>query len=222
MNVAVFVATALGMAVGAVCVPATRRQLAAAMARSTDDGPALDVPGGTFHRIALIVASGLLPGLVVFRAGWSIVAIPPLLLLVGLVHLAYCDMTRFLLPKTMVHVTSACVAASVLTVGWVHDDWHRVIWAGVGGLALFAFLLVINLMNPAWMAFGDVRLAFAVGMGLGWISGAALLQTFIVANVLAAVAGLVMIAAHRGQRTSALPFGLYLALASAVVIFVWS
>ena len=42
--------------------------------------------------MALAAASGLLPAYVLHRVGWSIIALPPLLLLVGLVQLAYCDL----------------------------------------------------------------------------------------------------------------------------------
>jgi leader peptidase (prepilin peptidase) / N-methyltransferase len=210
------------MVVGALCVPVTRRQLTLAIARSADAPPELEAPNIQWHRTVLVLASGLLPAAVILRAGWSVVAIPPLLLLLGLVQLAYCDLTRFLLPKTMVHATTAAIAISVLTLGAAHHEWHRAVIAGFCGLGLFVLLLAINLMNPAWMAFGDVRLAPAIGFGLGWISPTALFQGFILANVLAAVAGLFLIVVHHGDRKSSLPFGLYLALASAVVVFSWS
>ena len=41
-------------------------------------------------------------------------------------------------------------------------------------------LLRINLMNPRWMAFGDVRLSLVFGFGLAWVSPIALLQGFLV------------------------------------------
>ncbi len=120
-------------------------------------------------------------------------------MLVGLVQLAYCDLTNFLLPKTMVHATTLAVAVSVVAVGAAHHDWHRAMNAGIGGAALFALLLAINLMNPKWMAFGDVRLAPAVGLGLGWINLTALFQGFLLANLLTAVVGITLMAVQRGR-----------------------
>jgi prepilin signal peptidase PulO-like enzyme (type II secretory pathway) len=224
----------VGLAAGAALVPLTRRELAAALTRASehhDDAastetvePPASLPGEGvwWHRAALIGASGVLPGLVILRAGWSVVALPPLLLLLGLVQLAYCDMTRFLLPKTMVHATTACVAAGALVAAATTGDWHRLFGAALCGLGLFALLLAINLMNPAWMAFGDVRLAPAVGLGLAWVSPLALLQGFFLANILAAVVGLVLMGLQRAGRKTALPFGLYLAAASAVIVLLWS
>jgi leader peptidase (prepilin peptidase)/N-methyltransferase len=86
----------------------------------------------------------------------------------------------------------------------------------------FAILLAMNLMNPRWIAFGDVRLSFVIGFGLAWVSPLALLEGFFFANLFAAVIGLSLIAAHRADRRSAVPFGLYLALGSALVLLTWS
>ena len=219
---------ALGMAVGSLLLPLTRRELAASVARShTDNAPVAPAehapPRLTWgHGVALAAASGLLPAYVLHRVGWSIIALPPLLLLVGLVQLAYCDLTRRLLPKTLVYALSAAVIVSGVVIAGVMHEWQRLIVATLGGLALFALFFVINLVNPRWMAFGDVRLSLVVGFGLAWVSPIALLEGFFLANLLAAVVGFGLIAAHRAERGSAVPFGLYLALGAALVLVTWS
>ena len=50
----------------------------------------------------------------------------------------------------------------------------------------------------------------------------ALLQAFLYANLLAVVVGFALIAAHRAERRSAVPFGLYMALGAALVLLTWS
>ena len=77
-------------------------------------------------------------------------------------------------------------------------------------------------MNPRWMAFGDVRLSLVFGFGLAWVSPMALFQAFLYANLLAVVVGLTLIALHRAERRSALPFGLYMALGAGLVLVLWS
>ena len=171
-------------------------------------------PGATGWSSPLV--SGLLPAYVLHRVGWSVIALPPLLLLVGLVQLAYCDLTRRLLPKTLVYALSAAVIVSGVVIAGVMHEWERLVVASLGGLAFFALFFVINLMNPRWMAFGDVRLSLVVGFGLAWVSPIALLEGFFFANLLAAVIGFVLIAAHRAERRSAVPFGFYLALGAAL------
>jgi leader peptidase (prepilin peptidase)/N-methyltransferase len=145
-----------------------------------------------------------------------------LLLLLALLQLGWCDLTRRLLPRGMVHVTTALVAGSAAVVAGVFGDWPRLEQAVVGGAALFGLLFAFNLMNPAWIAFGDVRLAFVAGFGLTWIAKMAVLEGLFLANFLAAVVGIALIATHRAERRTGLPFGFYLAVATALTIVWWS
>jgi leader peptidase (prepilin peptidase)/N-methyltransferase len=94
--------------------------------------------------------------------------------------------------------------------------------AALGALAAFGLFFAVNLMNPRWMAFGDVRLSLVFGFGLAWVSPMALFQAFLYANLLALVAGVALIALHRADRRSALPFGLFMALGAALVLLLWS
>jgi len=235
---ALLVGAAFGMAMGSLLVPITRKQLAASLLRasvSTEhptsapaaapaiDAAAVDVPPiGRTQWIALAAASGVIPAFILYRVGWSLIAIPPLLMLVGLVQLAYCDLTRRLLPKTLVYALGAVVIASGVAVALAGADWRRLIHATLGGLIFFAVLFLINLMNPRWIAYGDVRLALVVGFGLAWVSPMALVDEFFYANLMAAVVGLTMIVLGRAKRGAGLPFGFYLALAAALVLVIWS
>jgi prepilin signal peptidase PulO-like enzyme (type II secretory pathway) len=215
----------LGFAVGSLLVPLTRRELAAAVSRSssatgesTERGE-LSLPSITRrHFIILALVSGLLPAYVLHRAGWSWNALPPLLLFLGLVQLASCDLTRRLLPKTLVYALSAAVIGSGLIVSLSSGEWERFSQAALGGLISFALFFIVNLMNPRWMAFGDVRLSFVFGFGLAWVSPIDLFEAFFFANLLALFAGVVLIASHRANRRSALPFGLFMALGAALVL----
>jgi leader peptidase (prepilin peptidase)/N-methyltransferase len=101
-------------------------------------------------------------------------------------------------------------------------EWQRLEIASLAGAAFFALLFLMNLMNPRWIAFGDVRLSLVVGFALAWVSLVALLEGFLYANIFAAVVGLGLIAAHRADRKSSVPFGLYLALGTALVLLTWS
>jgi len=226
---------AIGMAAGSLIVPFTRRSLAASVARAsvsepaTSSAPAVEAldavepPRITTRQWALLaVVSGLLPAYVLHKVGWSIIALPPLLLLVGLVQLAYCDLVRRLLPKALVYALSAAVIVSGVVIAGVMHEWQRLMVASGGGLAFFVLFFMINLMNPRWMAFGDVRLSLVVGFGLAWVSWVALIEGLFFANLLAVIVGFSLIATHKADRRSAVPFGFYLALGSALVLATWT
>jgi leader peptidase (prepilin peptidase)/N-methyltransferase len=214
----------LGLAVGSLLVPLTRRELATSAVRAASPGeplPGLDEsrpPASRAQRIALAAVSGLLPAYVLYRVGWTPNALPPLLLLIGLVQLAYCDLERRLLPKTLVYALSAGVIGSGMVIAVCTSEWERLFQASLGGLISFALFFIVNLMNPRWMAFGDVRLSFVFGFGLAWVSPIDLFEAFFYANVLALFAGLVLIASRRTDRRAELPFGVFMALGAALVL----
>lgn len=235
---------AIGMAAGALLVPFTRRALAASVTRSSarEAGelslasgssstatPTIQAPAALAppqitarHWALLAVISGLLPAYVLHKVGWSIIAFPPLLLLVGLVQLGYCDLTRRLLPKALVYALTVAVIASGIPIALIMGQPERLLTASIGGVAFFVFFFAMNLINPRWIAFGDVRLALVVGFGLAWVSWIALIEGLFYANLLAVVIGFGLIAAHKAERRSAVPFGLYLALGTALVLVTWT
>jgi leader peptidase (prepilin peptidase)/N-methyltransferase len=216
----------LGSAAALLLAPLTRRELAAAVTRSNagDDESSLTAverPATQIawsHGVALAALSGVLLAYVLDRVGWSFNALPPLLLLVGLIQLAYCDLRRRLLPKTLVYALSFAVIASGVVIALCTSETERLMQASLGGVISFALFFIVNLMNPRWMAFGDVRLSLVFGFGLAWVSPIDLFEAFLFANLLALLAGLVLIASRRADRTSALPFGLFLALGAALVL----
>jgi leader peptidase (prepilin peptidase)/N-methyltransferase len=226
---------AIGMAAGSLIVPFTRRSLAASVMRSSVTDPATSVadavvgthvvepPRITKWQWALLaLVSGLAPAYVLHHVGWSIIALPPLVLMVGLFQLGYCDLTRRLLPKTMVHALTGAVVLSGIIIAGSLDQWGRLKVAAIGGVALFMLLFAINLINPRWLAFGDVRLSFVVGFGLAWVSFECLIECIFYANLLAVFVGLGLIAVHKADRRSAVPYGLYLAIGAALALFIWS
>jgi leader peptidase (prepilin peptidase)/N-methyltransferase len=221
----------LGIAASLALAPLTSRALAGSVARaqvaSTGNAAALAEPvtaprATAWQRAALALASGLVLASILLRVGPSVRALPVVVLLVGLVQLAYCDVVRHLLPKTLVYALTGAVLASGAVAAGSFDEWRRFAMALAFGVVFYAVFFLINLLNPRWMAYGDVRLSFVVGFGLAWIRPGALVDAFFISNLLAAVAGLCLIAARKANRNSAMPFGLYLALGTAITALILS
>lgn len=77
----------------------------------------------------------------------------------------------------------------------------------LGGPALGAVYLVLFLINPAGMGFGDVKLALALGVALGWYGWQILLTGAFVGLLYGAVYGLGMVVLRRAGRRTAIPLG---------------
>ncbi|MFJ9892112.1 prepilin peptidase [Streptomyces sp. NPDC091280] len=77
----------------------------------------------------------------------------------------------------------------------------------LGGLALGAGYLVLYLINPAGMGFGDVKLALALGTALGWYGWPVLVTGAFAGVLYGAVYGLGMVVLRRAGRKTAIPLG---------------
>ncbi|MEU4097741.1 A24 family peptidase [Streptomyces sp. NPDC026673] len=169
-------------------------------------GPARNAgdPAGGW-RYALVTAA--VCALVAARTG----ARPELavwLLLVPLgVLLARVDLTVLRLPDVLTLPAAAGTAALLGVAALLpgHDgSWPRAL---LGAAALGLFYLVLHLVNPDGMGFGDVKLAPTAGLVLAWYGwGTVAVGTF-AAFALGAVTGLVLLAARRAGRRTPLPFG---------------
>lgn len=130
------------------------------------------------------------------------------LLLVPLaVLLARVDLTVLRLPDVLTLPAAAGTAVLLGAVSLLpghQGSWPRAL---LGAVALGLFFLVLHLVNPDGMAFGDVKLAPTAGLVLAWYGWRTLAVGAFAAFALGAVAGLVLMATGRAGRRTPLPFG---------------
>ncbi|MFC8510203.1 prepilin peptidase [Streptomyces sp. NPDC057411] len=82
-------------------------------------------------------------------------------------------------------------------------------WAGalLGALALGGGYLLLFLIHPAGMGFGDVKLAVPLGAALGWYGWGVLFAGAFAGFLLGSLYGLALVLTRRAGRGSAIPFG---------------
>lgn len=152
-----------------------------------------------------------------FGASWTLPAVAAFV--AGLVALAFCDLEHFLLPKRIVYPTLAVCSAFLLAGAAAGGEWRRLGVAAVCGLGAFGLFFAVNFANPAWLGFGDVRLAGLLGLLLGWLGVAHLIAGILVANVVGiAVIGVLMAAGRAGRKTP-VPYGVFLSIGAIVAVF---
>jgi leader peptidase (prepilin peptidase)/N-methyltransferase len=135
------------------------------------------------------------------------------------IALSAIDLETRRLPNAIV-LPSYPVVAVLLTAAaaWQGDFWP-LLRAGVGGLLLFAFFCVLAVSFPAGMGFGDVKLAGIIGMVLGYLSWRALLIGGFTGFLLGALVGVAIMAARKGNRRTALPFGPFMVAGALLAVF---
>jgi leader peptidase (prepilin peptidase)/N-methyltransferase len=164
--------------------------------------------------------TAVLFGLAALRFGRDWVLPAYLVLLAGLLALACTDFEQFLLPKRIVYPVLGLVSALLVVAAVATGDWHKLGIAAASGAVAFGLFFAINFINQKWMAFGDVRLALLIGVGLGWLGAGTAVLGFFLGFLLGAVIGIGLILTKRISRRTPVPFGVFLAAGAALAIYV--
>ena len=152
-----------------------------------------------------------------FGYQWDVPAF--LVLFAGLLALSYIDVERLLLPKRIVYPLLGLVAALLMMAAAATGHWHDLLVASLCALAWFLLFFGLNAVSPRLLGFGDVRLALVLGLALGWLGVRYVLLGFFAANLIGAVIGITLIATKRISRQQQIPYGIFLALGTALAIF---
>lgn len=152
------------------------------------------------------------------RFGFSLALPAYTLLAAGLVALAAIDAERRLLPGRMVKLIGAAVFLLLLVPTADAGSWSRLGVAAASSACWFLLYWGIRRIDERFLGFGDVRLVVVLGLALGWLGIGYVLGGFLVANLLGALSGLVLIALGRATRKSAIPFGPFLASGCEIAV----
>lgn len=141
----------------------------------------------------------------------------PVLLYLAAVGLALAaiDIDLHRLPNALVLPSYLVVAAALSVASAATGDWWSLARAAFGAAALFGFYLLLAVIHPAGMGFGDVKLAGVLGAVTGYIGWAAVIVGAFAGFVFGALIAIGMIIARRGTASTALPFGPFMLAGAA-------
>lgn len=152
-----------------------------------------------------------------FGADWALPAY--LVFFTALLAVSAIDLELNIIPNRIIYPTIFLCGPLLAGAAVAEGDPGRLGEALVGAAAAWAALLVIHLISPAGMGFGDVRLAFVLGLFLGWLELRLVLIGLFLGFLLGSVLGALMIAVGRRGRKDHIPFGPFLAGGAALAIF---
>ena len=142
-----------------------------------------------------------------------------LVLLATLLALSFIDLEHLLLPKVIIYPSLVTVLALLILDSSITNSWHRLLIASICSAVWFVVFFTINALGPRLLGFGDVRLSLILGLGLGWLGIGYVILGFFASNFLGAMIGLLLIASKKRTRDQPLPYGVYLALGTALTLF---
>lgn len=120
--------------------------------------------------------------------------------------LAWIDWRTRLLPKRLVVPAYVVVGSALLVGGLVSGDREALVRAAIGWIGTFGVYLLLWLIHPRGLGYGDVRLSGVLGMALGWVGWSALVVGAYAGFLLGAVVGGLLALARLVDRRG-YPFG---------------
>ena len=170
-------------------------------------------------RAALLagVTVALFVGLAVrYHDSWVLPAF--LAIAAGLVALSVIDLEHFLLPNRIVYPLAVATIVLLALAAAGDDAWTAFGRALLGGVVAMVALGLLHLVSPRSMGFGDVKLAFVLGLVLGWLGWSELVLGLFCGFLAGAVVGLALIVLRHRGRKDHLPFGPFLAFGTLIAL----
>lgn len=136
------------------------------------------------------------------------------------VALATIDLIVYRLPESLTLPAYPVVAALLAGSALLSSEPGRFLRAVLAGAALAAGYLLLALIRPSDLGFGDVLLAGPLGMVLGWTGWRPVLLAGMLSFVLCGLAGAVLLALRRARADTPLPLGPFMVYATFVVLLI--
>lgn len=215
----VVVCTLVGLAVGAVLPVLIERvpQRAPVLAGPFPE-PARSLRTRTGWVVTLATAA--LFGATAARFGADGVLPAYLVLVAALMALSVIDLRLFLLPNRIVFPLAGA-AMVLLGAGALVEGELRSYGRGVAGaFVAFSVFALLHVVSPRSMGFGDVKLAFVLGLYLGYLGWGEVVLGLFLGFLYGAVIGIALIVTGLRTRKDHVPFGPFLAAGTMTTILV--
>src|ERR1041384_8057178 len=156
------------------------------------------------------LATAVLFGAVALRfpGSWGIPAY--LVFTATLLAVALIDLEHFIVPNRIVFPVAVASVPLLAIAAADGGQWHRFERSLVAGVVAFAVLFALHIVSPRGMGMGDVKLAFVLGLYLGWLGWGHVALGLFLGFLLGAVAGIVLIVTRLRSRRDHLPFAPFL------------
>ena len=165
-------------------------------------------------------ATGVLFAVVALHFGATAETVAFCVMVAGLVAVTAVDLDCRRIPTPILVATAALGAPVLVVAAVVRDEPWPLVRAGLGAVGAFTALFVIHVVQPRGMGFGDVRLAFVLGLFLGWLGPAHPALGLFLGFLLGSVVGIALVTLGSAGRRTRIPFGPFLA-AGALAATLW-
>ena len=160
------------------------------------------------------VMCGLWVG-VLLLDGVSWLLVPHLLFVSALVLVSQVDIEKQIIPDLVILPVAAAGLPLMIALGEAPWWQYPAAGAGAAGLLLLISEVYYRVRHQVGMGFGDVKLALCMGVYLG----VSVVPALFIGFVAGAVIGIAILALHKGDGKTPIPFGPFLAAGAVAALF---
>ncbi len=142
----------------------------------------------------------------------SVVGLAALILVIGaMVTIFVHDLTEMMVPDLMANIL---LIAAIIYALVVHQDYMGSVYAAAMGFV--PIMLLVYPSRGKWMGEGDVKIAGALAILVGWPSAVVFM---VAAFMIGGAFGSIALLTHKVKMKTAVPFGPFLILAAIIALF---
>lgn len=171
--------------------------------------------------LAVAAVTVLVAALLVFRLGLRADLAAYLVLAVIGTMLAFIDAATMRLPDQLT-LPGAAAVAGLLALAALDLGWNRLLFALGGAVALFLYFGIQWFIVPRMLGLGDVKMALALGLALGWLGLGAFIAGVFLMHMTFFVWALGVLVAGRARFGMSLPFGPFMLAGTLIGVLVYA
>ncbi|GMR02757.1 MAG: A24 family peptidase [Acidimicrobiia bacterium] len=163
------------------------------------------ITAGVFAAVALVVPSlWVVPAYLVFAA--------------AMVVLTITDLDTKLIPNRILGPATVIASGILIVGGLVSGERWALVWAAVGAASYFAVMFLLALLARGGIGFGDVKLAFLIGVFTGYLSWGHVIVAGFGAFLIGGLVAVFLLITRRSGRKDAIPFGPFMTTAAIIAV----
>jgi leader peptidase (prepilin peptidase)/N-methyltransferase len=166
--------------------------------------------------VSTISLSALLP--LAMESLWLLPAY--LIYLWTMILLTITDLDTKLIPNRILGPATLTGIVLLLAGHFAASAPGNLVDAAIGGAAYFAVLFILALVVKGGLGFGDVKLAFVIGVFSGYLSLGHVLVTGIGSFLIGGFVAAFLLITRKSGRKDAIPFGPFMTTAAVVTVFI--
>lgn len=165
------------------------------------------------------LATAALCGAAAGQFGPHLLLLPFCVFFAMLVTVSVTDLSHRLVPRHLVYGGLLIIVPLLVAVSAIDGSWHDLVGSAIAGAVAFGVFFAVWFLVPKGMGFGDVRLAGAIGITIGYLSLLHAYVAFLAGFLLGMLFGLAMLVGAPSGRKTHIPFAPSLAAGAVVAVF---